>query len=255
MHQYLTTKNIINSKNAQSHLAFDQTPSICTVHICKKIQKFQKIGRRLAAAPLLLLSSPSPLLLLFNASGPAATMEQGRQRARGTRAQERRSIGTMGKGGAHFEGGGDGRSPATRTAGSGRHAVTGTAVSGRQAATGTWRGGLGEARGDGDDEDGGLRDAGDEDGAGSGRRRRWRRRRRRRGARERFGQPGGGGNWRGRRGRCEIFTSPGYIARALVPVGATNRYQCTPLVPVGGTNRDQRPLAARVAAKSLVPPR
>ena len=50
--------------------------------------------------------------------------------------------------------------------------MTGTAVSGRQAATGTWRGGLGEARGDGDDEDGGLRDAGDEDGAGSGRRRR-----------------------------------------------------------------------------------
>ena len=61
LHQYLTTKNIINSKNAQSHLAFDQTPSICTIHICKKIQKFQKIGRRLAAAPLLLLSSPSAL--------------------------------------------------------------------------------------------------------------------------------------------------------------------------------------------------
>ena len=96
-------------------------------------------------------------------------MEQG-QRARAALDRDH------GKGGAHFEGGGDGRSPATRTAGSGRHAVTGTAVSGRQAATGTWRGGLGEARGDGDDEDGGLRDAGDEDGAGSGRRRRWRRR-------------------------------------------------------------------------------
>ena len=133
LHQYLTTKNIINSKNAQSHLAFDQTPSICTVHTCKKIQK---IGRHLAAAPLLLLSSPSPLLLLFNASGPAATMEQGRQRARGTRAQERRSIGTMGKGGS-LRGGR------------------------RWQESGDEDGGLGAARGDGDGD-------GDGDGAGRG---------------------------------------------------------------------------------------
>ena len=75
--------------------------------------------------------------------------------------------------------------------------MTGTAVSGRQVATGTWRGGLGEARGDGDDEDGGLRDAGDEDGAGSGRLRRWRRRRRRGGAAWRGGgrEATGDENW------------------------------------------------------------
>jgi len=53
LHQYLTTKNIINPKNAQSHLAFDQTPSICTVHICKKNSE---ISEKFAAAPLLLLS-------------------------------------------------------------------------------------------------------------------------------------------------------------------------------------------------------
>ena len=100
----------------------------------KKIQKFQKIqksGQRVAAAPLL-LSSTSPLLLLFNASGPAATMEQGRSKGRsGARVALER--------GAHFEGGGDGWSPATRTAGSGRHTVTGTAASGRHAVTGTRR--------------------------------------------------------------------------------------------------------------------
>ena len=67
-------------------------------------------------------------------------MEQG-QRARAALDRDH------GKRGAHFEGGGDGRSPATRTAGSGRHTATGTARgrrqgqggvgSGRHAATGT----------------------------------------------------------------------------------------------------------------------
>ena len=47
------------------------------------------------------------------------------------------------------------------------------------------------------------------------------------------------------RGNCEmkmkIFTSVGYIPRALVPVRGTNRDQCPPLVPVGATNREQWP--------------
>ena len=177
MHQYLTTI-FLNSKNAQSHLAFHQTPSIWTKKF-RNSKKFRKVDSALLllhfSSPLLLLS-PSTLECIGAGGDHGAGAEQGRSGARV--ALER---------GAHFEGGGDGWSPATRTAGSRWHAVTGTAASGR-AARGDGRGqggGLGEARGDGD-EGGGLRDAGDEDGAGSRRARRrrgrgaaWRRRRRR----------------------------------------------------------------------------
>ena len=137
LHQYLTTKNIINSKNAQSHLAFDQTPSICTLHICKKIRNFIKLD-----GVLLLLhsfSSPSALQCVGASGdhGAGAAESKGHSGARAALDRDH------GKGGAHFEGGGDGRSPATRTAGSWRHAVTGTAVSGRHPATGTRRVGSG----------------------------------------------------------------------------------------------------------------
>ena len=151
MHQYLTTKNIINSKNAQSHLAFDQTPSICTVHICKKIQKFQK-------SLLLLHSFSSPLLLLSFCS----SMRRGRRRpwSRG-REQGPHSIGTMGKGGL-------------------------TSRGRRWQESGDEDGGLGAARGDGD---GGLGTAGgDRDVEGwarGGTRRRGRRGRRAEGCRRR----------------------------------------------------------------------
>ena len=65
-------------------------------------------------------------------------MEQGRQRARGTRAQERRSIGTMGKGGS--------------LRGGRRWQESGDEDGGLGAARGDGDGGLGTARGDRDEE-------------------------------------------------------------------------------------------------------
>ena len=130
MHQYLTTKNIINPKNAQSHLAFDQTTSICTVHICKKIQKFQK-------SLLLLHSFSSPLLLLSFCS----SMRRGRRRpwSRGSREQGalgRKSGARSGpwERGGSLRGGRRWQESGDEDGGLGRHAVTGTAVSGRRAA-------------------------------------------------------------------------------------------------------------------------
>ena len=120
----------------------------------------------------------------------------------------RRSRTERGGGAASRQGRQWGRAPATTSTmvGAGRGAGAQPCVLGDGAgARGGSRRGLGRGAGARGDGDGG------------------RRRRRRRGARERFGQPGGGGNWLGRRGRCEIFISPGYIARALVPVGGTNR--------------------------------
>ena len=77
---------------------------------------------------LLYFSSPSTLECIGAGGDYGAGAEQGRSGARV--ALER---------GAHFEGGGDGWSPATRMAGSRQHAVTGTAASGRHAVTGTRR--------------------------------------------------------------------------------------------------------------------
>ena len=156
MHQYLTTKNIINSKNAQSHLAFDQTPSICTVHICKKIQKFQK-------SLLLLHSFSSPLLLLSFCS----SMRRGRRRPWSRGGREQGALGR--KSGAR----------------SGPWERGGSLRGGRRwQESGDEDGGLGAARGDGD---GGLGTAGgdrDEEGwARGGTRRRGRRGRRARGCR------------------------------------------------------------------------
>ena len=137
-------------------------------------------------------------------------MEQG-QRARAALDRDH------GKGGAHFEGGGDGRSPATRTAGSGRHAVTGTARgrrhgrggvgSGRHAATGTTR-----TAGSGMPAMRTTRAHGGDDVGGGG-------------VDGEVEQPdgvvgGGGGNWRC---KLKIFTSVCYIVQALVPVGGMNR--------------------------------
>ena len=91
LHQYLTTIFLKKFQKCPKPSSISSN----TFYMDKKIQKFQKIqksGQRVAAAPLL-LSSTSPLLLLLNASGPAATMEQGR--SKGARAQEWHSRGGL----------------------------------------------------------------------------------------------------------------------------------------------------------------
>ena len=137
MHQYLTTKNIINSKNARSHLAFDQTPSICTVHICKKIRNFRKLDGVL----LLLHSFSSPLLLLSFCS----SMRRGRRRpwSRGREqgALGRKSVARSGP----WERGGSLR-------GGRRWQESGDEDGGLGAARGDGDGGLGTAGGDRDEE-------------------------------------------------------------------------------------------------------
>ena len=143
----------LNSKNAQSHLAFHQTPSIWTKKF-RISKKFRKVD-----SALLLLHFSSPLLLLSFCS----SMHRGRRRpwsrggARGARAQEWHSRGGLTLRGAATAGvrrrgrrarGGGVTRAATARGGAATARTTWTAGQGRGDVVGA-----GARGGDGDDDE------------------------------------------------------------------------------------------------------